>query len=109
MKKRVRKHEFLYQMFNLSRFINPILKMGQFNKLYIIYILFFIIFKCISINVNVFQWACHVIDAGSMRGVEQDQPPFYYSSELESELFTGDRLQLQLYKASESIGFDTGQ
>ena len=36
-----------------------------------------------------------------MSGVEQDQPPFYYSSE--SELFTGDLLQLQLYKTSESI------
>ena len=38
-------------------------------------------------NIIVFQWACHVSDAGLMRGFEQDQPPFYYSSESESELY----------------------
>ena len=52
-------------------------------------------FKCV-------QWVCHANDTGSMRGVKQDQPPFRYSSDSESELFTGDRLQLQLYK-TESI------
>ena len=45
----------------------------------------------------------HANDAGLMRGFDQDQPPFYYSSESESELFTAALLQLQLYKTSESI------
>ena len=38
-----------------------------------------------------------------MCSIKQDQLPFYYSSESESELFTSDRLQLQLYKTSLSI------
>ena len=38
-----------------------------------------------------------------MRGVEQDQTPFYCSSESKSELFTCGWLQLQLYTTSESI------
>ena len=28
-------HEFLFRMFNLKKFKNPIFKMGRFNKLYI--------------------------------------------------------------------------
>ena len=71
--------------------------MGQFNKLYIIIIFFFpYYFKCISINLNVFQWVCHANNAGLMRSLKQAQPPFYYSPE--SKLFNGDLLQLQLKK-----------
>ena len=70
--------------------------MGWFNKLYILFSQYF---QCIFINLNTFQRG-HANDARSMCGVEQDQPPFYYSSK--SELFTGDKLQLQLYKTSAS-------
>ena len=34
---------------------------------------------------------------------EKDQPPFYYSSESQSEMSIGDLLQLQLYKTSGPI------
>ena len=33
-----------------------------------------------------------VNDAGSMRGIERDQPPFYYHSESELELLVGEKL-----------------
>ena len=36
-----------------------------------------------------------------MRGIEKDQPPFYYYSEF--ELLIGEKLQLQLYKTSSTI------
>ena len=45
-----------------------------------------------SINLNVFQWVCHANDTGSMRGIEQDQPPFYYHSESELELLIDEKL-----------------
>ena len=55
-------------------------------------------FKSISINFNVFQWVYDTNVYGSMRTIEQDQPPFYYSSESELELITADGLQLPLHK-----------
>ena len=45
-----------------------------------------------SINLNVFQWGCHANDTGSMRSIEQDQPPFYYHSESELELLIDEKL-----------------
>ena len=43
-----------------------------------------------------FSKVCHAKEAGLMRGFEQDQPPFYDSSESESEIFTGDLWQMQI-------------